>query len=70
MVEKTIDLTGHSSSSIEAAVNLAVSRAAVTITDIREARITDIVAVIEDGQVAHWKVALRLTFRVSDRVHE
>jgi hypothetical protein len=70
MVEKTIELTGQSSSSIEAAVSLAVSRAAVTITDIRQARITDVLALVEDGQVAQWKVSLRLTFRVSDRVHE
>jgi hypothetical protein len=70
MVEKTIDLTGQSSTSIEAAVNIAVGRAALTVTDIRQARITDIVALVEDGKVAHWKVGLRLTFRVTDRVHE
>jgi hypothetical protein len=70
MVEKTIDLTGQSASSIEAAVSLAVTRAAVTITDIRQARITDIVAIVEDGQVANWRVSLRLTFRVADRLHE
>jgi hypothetical protein len=70
MVEKTIDLTGQSATSIEAAVNIAVGRAALTVTDIRQARITDIVALVEDGKVAHWKVGLRLTFRVTDRVHE
>jgi flavin-binding protein dodecin len=70
MVEKTIDLTGQSSTSIEAAVGLAISRAAVTITDIRQARLTDIVAVVEDGQIARWKVDLRVTFQVADRVHE
>lgn len=70
MVEKTIELTGHSSTSIEAAVALAISRAAVTITDIRQARVTDIVAVVEDGHVAQWKVELRVTFRVADRLHE
>jgi len=70
MVEKTIDLTGQSSASIEAAVQLAVGRAALTVTDIRQARITDIVALVEDGKVAHWKVGLQLTFRVSDRMHE
>ena len=70
MVEKTIDLTGQSSTSIESAVGLAISRAAVTITDIRQARLTDIVAIVEDGQIARWKVDLRVTFQVSDRVHE
>jgi len=70
MVEKTIELTGQSSTSIEAAVGLAISRAAVTITDIRQARLTDIIAVVEDGQIARWKVDLRVTFQVTDRVHE
>jgi flavin-binding protein dodecin len=70
MVEKTIDLTGHSSTSIESAVSLAISRASVTITDIRQARLTDIVAVVDDGQIAGWKVDLRVTFKVADRVHE
>ena len=70
MIEKTIDLTGQSATSIEAAIGLAVSRAAVTITDIQQARVTDIVALVENGEVAHWKVGLRITFRVSDRVHE
>lgn len=70
MVEKTIDLTGQSSASIEAAVQLAVGRAALPVTDIRQARITDIVALVEDGKVAHWKIGLQLTFRVSDRMHE
>ena len=70
MVEKTIDLTGQSSTSIEAAVGLAISRAAVTITDIRQARLTDIIALVEDGRVAQWRVDMRLTFKVADRVHE
>jgi hypothetical protein len=70
MVEKTIELTGQSATSIEAAVDLAVRRAAVTVTDIRRARVTDIVALVEDGKVAHWKVGMRITFQVSERVHE
>ena len=42
MVEKTIELTGTSANSIEDAVNLAVSRAAVTIENIRHLRVLDI----------------------------
>jgi dodecin len=70
MVEKTIDLTGISSNSIEDAVNLAVNRAAVTIQGIREARIVDVAAVVEDGSVASWRVKVKVTFTVQDRVHE
>ena len=56
MVEKTIELTGLSSTSIEDAVSLAVSRAAVTISGIYEVQVSDITAVVEDGVIARWKV--------------
>lgn len=70
MVEKTIELTGSSKTSIEDAVSLAVSRAAVTISGIEEVEVTDIKAVVEDGAVARWKVKIKATFPVKDRVHE
>jgi flavin-binding protein dodecin len=70
MVEKTIELTGSSTDSIEEAVSLAVARAAVTISGIYQAQLTDITAVVEDGAVARWKVKIKATFPVKDRVHE
>lgn len=70
MVEKTIELTGISANSIEDAVSLAVSRAGVTIEGLRRADVVDISANIEDGAVAGWRVKVKLTFTVQDRVHE
>ena len=70
MVEKTIELTGLSSSSIEDAVSLAVARAAVTISGIYHVEVNDISAVVEDGMVSRWKVKIKATFPVKDRVHE
>jgi flavin-binding protein dodecin len=70
MVEKVVELTGTSTTSIEDAVALAVSRAAVTISGIRDAVITDTRALVEDGRIAGWKVALRITFEIKDRLHE
>ncbi|MEW6272523.1 MAG: dodecin family protein [Thermodesulfobacteriota bacterium] len=70
MVEKIIELTGTSTTSIEDAVALAVSRAAVTVSGIREAAITETKALVEDGRVTGWKVALRVTFEIEDRLHE
>jgi flavin-binding protein dodecin len=70
MVEKTIQLTGTSSNSIEDAVNIAVSRAAVTIDSIRQARVLDVTALIENGAVAQWRVKIDLAFAVQDRLHE
>lgn len=70
MVEKTIELTGSSATSIEDAVSLAVERASVTINGIYNVHVFDITAVVENGSVARWKVKIKATFPVKDRVHE
>jgi flavin-binding protein dodecin len=70
MVEKTIELTGTSANSIEEAVNIAVSRAAVTIQNIRRVHIKSIDATIENGIVSQWRVGVDLSFAVSDHLHE
>jgi len=70
MVEKTIDLTGTSVNSIEDAVNLAVSRASVTIEGIQRVEIAGVSATVENGSVASWHVKVRLTFTIQDRLHE
>lgn len=70
MVEKTIELTGSSATSIEDAVSLAVARASVTISGIYNVEVTDLSAVVEEGRVARWKVKIKATFPVKDRVHE
>jgi dodecin len=70
MVEKTIELTGISANSIEDAVQLAVSRAAVTISGIHGVRVRDIQALVEGNKVAKWKVAISVTFQVKDQLHE
>jgi dodecin len=70
MVEKTIELTGASANSIEDAVNIALSRAAVTIDGIRHVHVEDISASVENGAVAYWRVRIRITFAVQDRLHE
>ena len=70
MVEKTITITGTSTNSIEDAVGLAVNRAAATIDGIRQAEVAGITALVEDGAVNAWKVRLRLTFSVQERLHE
>lgn len=70
MVEKTITLTGTSTTSIEEAVNLAVSRAAVTIDGIRHVDVVRVSGTVENGVVTSWRVKVRLTFLVQDRLHE
>jgi dodecin len=70
MVEKTIELTGHSSNSIEDAVQLAITRAGVTISGIHTAQVLSIAATVEDNQVKRWKVTVKLVFQVKDELHE
>ena len=70
MVEKTIDLTGTSAISIEDAVNLAIKRAAITVKRIRQARVIEAVALVEDDAVVRWRVRVEVTFVVQDQLHE
>jgi len=70
MVEKSITLTGSSANSIEDAVNLAVSRAAVTIEGIRRVEILNVSGTVENGTVASWHVKVQVTFLIQDRLHE
>ncbi len=71
MVEKTIELTGISTNSIEDAVGLAVARAAATLEGIKpEVEIERISAMVEDGGVKTWRVRIRVSFAVQDPMHE
>lgn len=70
MVEKSIELTGVSANSIEDAVNIALARAAVTIDGIRQVHVEDIAGTVDSAAVLHWRVRIRITFAVQDRLHE
>jgi dodecin len=70
MVEKTIELTGSSTESIEHAVDLAVARAAVTISGVHTAQVTNIAAEVSHNKVSRWKVTVKLTFQVKEQLHE
>jgi dodecin len=70
MVEKTIDLTGISANSVEDAVQIAISRAGVTIKGIHTAHIESIDALVEANKVVRWKVRIKVTFQVKDELHE
>ncbi|MBI3760063.1 MAG: dodecin domain-containing protein [Deltaproteobacteria bacterium] len=70
MVEKIIDLVGISANSIEDAVQIALARAGVTIKGINYAHIEDVSAIVENNQVAKWRVAIKVSFQVKDQLHE
>jgi dodecin len=61
-VYKVIDLVGTSTSSIEEAIQNAVSRANETIRDLRWFEVVQTRGHIEDGKIGHYQVVLRVAF--------
>jgi flavin-binding protein dodecin len=69
-VTKTIDLSGTSSQSYEAAIEEAVSRAALTLDEVTEFEIVKVTGTVKDGRVAEYRVWLKVTFLVKEKLHE
>ncbi len=69
-VTKTIDLSGTSSQSLEGAIEEAVSRASLTISDVREFEVDRISGTVRNGSVDEYRVWLKVTFIVKETLHE
>jgi flavin-binding protein dodecin len=65
-VYKTIEITGSSSESIEAAIHNAVSKAAETVRKLRWLEVLETRGHIDDGEIAYWQVTLKLGFTLED----
>ena len=65
-VYKSVELAGSSPTSIEDAVKTALSRAKSTIHNIRWFEVTDIRGGINDNEIAHWQVTIKLGFTLDD----
>ena len=63
-VYKKVELTGSSTSGVDDAIRRAVSRASETIHNLRWFEVTDIRGHIEQGEVAHFQVTLKVGFTV------
>jgi dodecin len=61
-VYKILELVGSSETSIEDAVNNAISRAAKTVREMRWFEVLQTRGHIENGQVRHYQVTLRVGF--------
>jgi dodecin len=61
-VYKKIELVGSSPKSIEAAVENALARAKKTIRNMRWFEVTETRGHIQDGQIDHWQVGIRVGF--------
>lgn len=65
-VYKSIELTGSSSSTVEDAVQNAISKASRTMRNMQWFQILETRGHIADGKVAHWQVTLKIGFRLDD----
>ena len=65
-VYKIIELTGSSPKSIEEAVRNAVTRSGKTLHNLRWLQVTDTRAHIEDGEIAHWQVTVKVGFTLDE----
>jgi hypothetical protein len=65
-VYKKIELTGSSTESMEDAVRHAVSRAGETLDNLRWFEVVETRGHIENNQVAHWQVTVKIGFTLHD----
>lgn len=69
-VTKTVDLSGTSTESIEAAIEHAVSRAALTLADIEQFEIVKVTGTVGTEGISEYRVWLKVTFVVREKLHE
>jgi dodecin len=65
-VYKKIELTGSSTTSIEDAVNRAISKAGETLRNMRWFEVTEIRGMIDDNAVGYWQVTVKVGFTMED----
>jgi flavin-binding protein dodecin len=65
-VYKVIELTGSSSSSIEDAIQTAITRAAQTIRNMRWFEVVETRGYIDQGALAYYQVTIKIGFTLDD----
>ncbi|NTU85182.1 MAG: dodecin domain-containing protein [Chloroflexales bacterium] len=65
-VYKVVELVGSSRTSIEDAVQNALTKAGETIRNTRWLQVTETRGYIEEGRVAYWQVSIKLGFTIED----
>ena len=65
-VYKKIELTGSSTTGMEDAIRNAISRAGQTMRNMRWFEVVDTRGMIENDQVAHWQVTLKIGFTLEE----
>lgn len=65
-VYKTVELTGSSDSGVDDAVRKAIARASKSLHHLKWFQVTEVRGGIDNGQVAHWQVTLKVGFTLTD----
>lgn len=65
-VYKTLELTGSSTTGSDDAVKTAIAKAAKTVRHMDWFEVVETRGHIENGQIAHWQVTLKIGFRLED----
>ena len=65
-VYKLIELVGTSPTSTDDAIRNAIRKAAVTVKHIDWYQVIDSRGHVQDGQIAHFQVSLKVGFRIED----
>lgn len=65
-VYKSVELTGSSTVGSDDAVRQALARASKTLHNLRWFEITNVRGHIENGQVAHWQVTVKVGFTLDE----
>ena len=64
-IAKSVEVTSSSTTSFEDAVKSGVAKVAETVNDIQSAWVKDSYVTVNDGAVAEFRVALKVTFLVA-----
>ena len=65
-IYKQVELTGSSRNSMEDAIQNAISKAGQTLRNIHWFQVVETRGHIEDGQIAHWQVTIKVGFTLDE----
>lgn len=65
-IYKKIEIVGSSPESIEAAIRNAVRKASTTLRNLRWFEVTEIRGQIDNGEVQHWQVGVKIGFTLDE----
>ena len=65
-VYKTIELVGSSAVGPDDAIRNAIARASATVRNLRWFEVVETRGHIEDGQIGHWQVTLKVGFTLDE----